>query len=717
MSLAVSASIVAFALALAFGFRGGMDARDDRAIVRDGSRGAEPSRNLAQDRAVRATRTEKTAYGPVVVTELSGSTSEQPTVRGLNRYLPVGSVLVSTAMRDQMNDDWSGELEALVAVDEPLLIPEAALSFPDELVIIKFVERPTGDDASRFSVVGQSGRSETTDPSVVIVGLMVLILPAMALALAAVRLHVSTRRARYALLRVLGLTPARTTRLILAEIAISAVVGSAAGVVGHRVAFTLLDRFQFGGNSYWASDLVVSVTGSLVIVACVTAMFVLAAARTARRTSRNALSELRIRRTRTRRWIAVGAVLGPVVLLTMPRWLPEPSAERVSLVIALSVVLTVVGLIGMARLAVSMIGRVMLARTSNPISGSRMLHAAADTLAGAAAAAVAVLLVTFTLVASINRAQTVTSRFDVFIELPGVSNPSAVVERVRSTIDVNAVSVAGRSSVDMDGDETSLYIVTCADLVQVAEIDGPCKPNELYGPAQLVVNGTASTLVDTHPNNNGEINGTYTIAGAVKASWLVADEFVLTLDRRPKMPHAVLFVFTGGSPSAMRVLYDITRDGSMTRDGNVVPSVMTAAALGSPTDFDTVVVEPYLVLMSSAAALVAAAAIAFAVVGLHRQRGDEFRMVRCLGSTPWMLARDLTLMYLIPFVVGIMVALGLGVSLALAYNSAFDVSHRDLGALLPILVVVAIGAVITGIWVVLRGLATPPTLFDPDASL
>lgn len=712
MSLAVSASIVAFALSLAFGFRGGMDARDDRAIVRDGSRGAEPSLNLAQDRAVRATRTEKTAYGSVVVTELSGSASEQPPVRGLDRYLPVGSVLVSTGVRDQMNDDWSGELEALVAVDEPLLMPEAALSFPDELVIIKFVERPTGDEASRFSVVGELGESWPTEPSVVIVGLMVLILPAMALALAAVRLHVSTRRARYALLRVLGLTPSRTMRLILAEIAISTVAGSVAGVVGHRVVFTMLDRFQFGGNSYWASDLTVSATSSLGIVASVTAVFVLAAARTARRTSRDALSELRIRRTRTRRWIAVGAVLGPVALLTMPRQLPERTIE----VINLTIVLTVVGLIGVSRLAVSMFGRLMLARTGNPISGSRMWHAAADTLAGASAAAAAVLLVAFILVGNFNGAQSVSSRFDVFMELPSVSDPSAVVERIKSTVDVDAVRIAGRSNVSMDGGE-SLYIVTCADLVQVADIDEPCQPNKLYGPSQLVKVGTKSAVFDVHPDSDGEINGTYTVAGAVKASWLIADQFVLTLDRRPKMPHTVLFVFTGGSPSALRELYDLARDESKTRDGGGVQSVMTAAALGSSTDFDTEVIEPFFMLMSSAAALVAAAAIAFAVVGLHRQRGDEFRMLRCLGSTPWMLARDLTLMYLIPFITSITFALGLGVSLAWAYNSALDVSNRDLGSLLPILVVVTIGAGITGIWVALRGLATPPTLLDPDATL
>ena len=231
LPLIAAGAIACVGLSLALGFRSGVLAQHDAAVARDGPRGL-PPRYQPTDGPLRASSVVATGYGPLVVTVFAGETGQRLGISGISQVGEPGTVWASPAVLAQATDDWTGELEAWLGDREVGTLPDAALAHPREMVIVEFTDTVPSKVASRFYPVraGQPSRSDPPfDTSFVVVGLLVLVLPSVALARAGAAVHLNARSRRYGLLRVLGTPPRQLAIAIAADMAIPMLAGSTGG--------------------------------------------------------------------------------------------------------------------------------------------------------------------------------------------------------------------------------------------------------------------------------------------------------------------------------------------------------------------------------------------------------------------------------------------------------------------------------------------------------
>ena len=192
---------------------------------------------------------------------------------------------------------------------------------------------------------------------------------------------------------------------------------------------------------------------------------------------------------------------------------------------------------------------------------------------------------------------------------------------------------------------------------------------------------------------------------------------MLMVEEYPTPNHTLLLVTTDGKPGSLRRVLESLRS----RPEESYP--FTRAALeagfifvGGNSD-DQLVLFPYLFVMATAAAAMAAVALLYAVMLLFRQRQVEFRMLRARGATRMLLAVDLPLLFAAPLTLVFGLAVASGAGLAASYNTTFGVTTRQVNsqAISVLAVVVAIGMVAV-ILVAVKATQIPPMVADPDAA-
>ena len=141
---------------------------------------------------------------------------------------------------------------------------------------------------------------------------------------------------------------------------------------------------------------------------------------------------------------------------------------------------------------------------------------------------------------------------------------------------------------------------------------------------------------------------------------------------------------------------------------------ITRAALTTGVDEYTLIYFPYMYVMATTAARMAAVALLYTVTLLFRQRQAEFRMLRCQGATRRLLAADLVLLVFVPLILTFGLAVASGVVLTNSYNTAYDVPAPkfDSQAVSVLAFVLAIG-VATTVLVAGRAIRIPPLVARP----
>ena len=168
-------------LSLALGFRDGLLAQQAAAVQRDGPPGL-PPRTHPVEGPLRASRLGYTTYGPLVVTTIAGDEGLHIGLPGIDRIGADGSALASPGVLAQLRDDWTGEIEAWLGGRTPGTLPDAALTHPREMVIVEFVATVPESVASSFYPIRPGRVKWPVETSFVIVGLLILVLPSVALA-------------------------------------------------------------------------------------------------------------------------------------------------------------------------------------------------------------------------------------------------------------------------------------------------------------------------------------------------------------------------------------------------------------------------------------------------------------------------------------------------------------------------------------------------------
>ncbi|MCY4114888.1 MAG: hypothetical protein OXG33_13275 [Chloroflexi bacterium] len=711
--LVVVGVLASAGLSLALGFRSGLHTQHDAVITRDGPPGL-PPRVQPTDGPLRTSKLVATGYGPLAMTVFAGETGQPLNLPGIPRVEPPGTVLASPAVLAQSQDDWTGELGAWLGDRNVQELSGAALAHPREMVIVEFVDAVLPELASRFHPV-RAGRGSTGEPpldtSFVALGLLVLVLPSVALARAGAAVHLNARARRYGLLRVLGAPPRQLAIAIAADMGVPLIVGGIAGSVAHAVAMSSLDSFTLAGSSYWANDLRLPILLGLAVPLATVVVGLGSVARMVQRASRDPVATLRRERPRVSYLSylsAAGALAGPTAIFASAKL----DAGLSPWLITGGLLLSIIGLEGWSRLGVTFAGRALASRTRAQIAGSRMSRSGSDALLGVSATAVAVLLVVFMVSANFQGTPKPVGNFDVFVNLPNLTSPDSIVRSVDGIDGVTRTVAAGRIPVDINGKETSLYTLTCDDVPGSVALDATCDAGSVYLASEA--DAASVTVTNRYPETDASIPGIYPVGGRVRGSWVPSNGAVLIVDQllRPLIPdHTVLLVSTDGASESLRHVMQGLQD---------LPDELyatTHAALVSGINIETLIANPFLLVIASTASGMAAVALLYAVVLLFRQRQAEFQMLRCLGATRRLLAIDIGLLFALPLLLAFGVSILLGLILSATYNISFDVqSPPGNASFTSILVtVLAIGSVATAL-VAGKASRTPPLASDPDAA-
>ena len=465
-------------LSLALGFRDGLLAQQAAAVQRDGPPGL-PPRTHPVEGPLRASRLVYTTYGPLVVTTIAGDEGLHIGLPGIDRIGTDGSALASPGVLAQLRDDWTGEIEAWLGGRTPGTLPDAALTHPREMVIVEFVATVPESVASSFYPIRPGRVKWPVETSFVIVGLIILVLPSVALARAGAAVHVAARSRRYGLLRVLGAPPRQLAVVIAADMAVPLLAGALLGSVAYAAFMSSWGTFTLAGTSYWTRDLLLHVAYGAGLPLVVVLVGLVSTARMAYRAGRDPLGVIRRARgpaSYLSYISALGLLAGPSAIVassemtdnfTLSAWL-----------IAAGLLLSVVGLEGLSQISVSLSGRLLADRTRAQIAGSRMSRSA-DALLGVSATAVAVLLVVFVAYANFGSDYPAVGTFDMVATLDGRMEALTLdrtVAEVAAYDGVTRVVPVGRHPTL----DRSIYTMTCDDAPGSVELNAPCAPGSVY---------------------------------------------------------------------------------------------------------------------------------------------------------------------------------------------------------------------------------------------
>lgn len=710
--------IACIGLSLAMGFRSGVLAQQASTVLRDGGSNFGPNREPPtldpNGPPLRSTELLSTGYGPMTVTTFWGVEGQRIGIPGIDRVEKHGTVLASPAVRDRLDDDWTGDLTAWLGERRPGRLPDVALAHPRELVIVEFIDTVPSDGAAMaFHPVRTRTPGYAEDTSFVLVGLLILVLPSMALARAAAAVHLNTRSRRYGLLRVLGAQPRQLAVVIAADMAVPMLAGAFAGSIIYAVVMASLDSFTLAGTSYWTSDLRLPILLAIALPFAAAAVGMVSVTRMVYRAGRDPIGTLR-RRSMGPRIIsyalAAGAIAGPITVIISAEM--ERSASIWT--IMAGILLSILGVEGMSRIAVTLAGKALVTLTRAQIAGARMLRSGADSLLGVSATSIAVLFIVFFVYGNFNPSPPDIGNFDLVAWVRGDTNVTSM-ERVGNAAEgyegVTRVVRVGTHLASV-GIGNSLYTMTCEDVPGSVELDAPCKTGHIYlghepeSDVELVSGRGSEWSLPLDPS----LTGSFPVGGRVISSW-TGDRPVMMVDEQPPVENNILLITTDGKGESMQGVIQGLRQFPD------VQSTTLRAALTSGFDRETLIFNPYLFVMATTAAGIAAVALLYAVLLLFRQRQAEFKMLRCQGATRMLLSVDLALLFAVPLLLSFGLAIASGTALAVAYNLAFDVPPPQVSpqAISALVVVAAVGAAATAL---VAGFATrvSPLIADPDAA-
>ena len=715
--------IACVGLSLAMGFRSGTLAQHDTATLRDGGSGFAPMTRVAGEPPLRSSRPVATGYGPLEVTLFWGEEGQRLDLPGIPQIETMGTVLASPAVLAQLEDDWTGEMAGWVGDRSVRTLPDVAVAHPRELVIVEFTDTVPAEAvlSSHFQPI-LIKESHAPDTSFVTIGLLILVLPSIALARAGAAVHLNARSRRYGLLRIMGVPPRQLAVVIAADMAVPILAGALLGSVIYAAVMSSLRTFTLAGNSYWASDLVLPLWVAIALPLVVVLVALVSAVRMVIGAGRDPVGTLR-RERKPPSYIAylssVGIVAGPAAMFAAA----ESDFTLAMWLLTAGMLLSVVGLEGLSRVAVAATGRLLVDWTRAQVAGSRMYQGGAEAVLGVSATAVAVLLIVFSVYANFDNRASVTADFDVLARLPTLMSSEPVVRAIEDIHGVARVVSIERAFMEVDGYETAIFTMTCDDVRGSVELDAPCAAGNVY----LAANLARRTDVDSVSLSYGyefipgsdedekdpSIPGVYLVGGQVKAPWFdrELDGVVLIVEEQPVTNYTILLITTDGEPGSLRRVIEGLRD----RPEESFPT--TRAALTSGVTDDQLVFFPYLFVMAMTAAGMAAIALLYAVMLLFRQRQAEFRALRSFGATRMLLAVDLALLFAVPLILAFGLAVASGIILAASYNAAFGVPAPpgNPQAIAVLALVLAIGIVATAL-VAGRATRIPPLVSDPDAT-
>jgi hypothetical protein len=628
-----------------------------------------------------------------------------PVPPGIPRDPGPGQYYISPALSALLRSAPAGELADRYPGHQAGLIGEAGLPSPDSLVIV--VGRPVAQ-MSHLPGAAKVTSLNTTPPSgcgnhgtcvirggltpkgidfVLSVVALALLLPVLIFIGTATRLSAARREQRFAAMRLVGATPRQVSLIAAVESAVAAVVGVAIGFGLFFVLRIPLAAIPFTGQSFFPSELSLTLPDILAVAVAVPAASAVAARLALRRVNISPLGVTRrvtpapLRAWRALPLLAGLADLGFVVVHGLPG---SPSGQVLLFVPGFALIM--IGLV-IAGPWLTMAGaRALAQRASRPGALIAARRLADDPRAAFRAVSGLVLaLFIFTVAATLIATQdtkhdfsygggaannTLVDQFSNIIQdssgnvaAVGSAPPpsAAVLARLRQISGVQGIVEARAdpgltlTSSQLQGDNaTPAAVVSCVQLASIPGL-GRC-------PAGAAAAKVPSSLTDIGGGNLADF------------TWPAANIPAWRLD---SLPLGSLEVATNGSQPAIEQARTILENAYLTGTGSPPPHTVGEDTTASNAANNAYQQLADVVILTSLT--VAGCTLAVSVAGGLTDRKRPFSLLRLTGARLGMLRRVIVLESAVPLLAVAAVAIGIGFGASAMYAT----TEMHLGLVAP----------------------------------
>lgn len=372
-------AIAMMALLSAVAANSGIDRRGDRVAWRTPVAVTE-----GQTASLRMSTVTTAAAGrPLVETTIAVLTDGAPTPPGLDRLLEPGQFAVSSALADlaEQNAAFARFRGASAVIDRSGVLHD------DELAVVRFVQpddprlaaanpsrfvTSSGPaDVARFSTHHSSGSSSELYRTLVALGTVVLVLPALTMTATAARLVAGRQARELAVARLIGARRNQIGAIAVWDVVGSAVAGVALGSVAMLALLPLAASIDVQGGAFRSSELFPSIGWWSLCGIVVVGVATLATMSSVRRATAHPLSVVTNSRPRRAGWWRLAFLVAAIALFMQTT--NSPGAGTTALIAAWSAAIVALDTVGPLVMRMLAAVRVRTARTAVGLVAARRM--------------------------------------------------------------------------------------------------------------------------------------------------------------------------------------------------------------------------------------------------------------------------------------------------------------------------------------------------------
>ncbi|MEO9221112.1 MAG: FtsX-like permease family protein, partial [Mycobacteriaceae bacterium] len=542
----------------------------------------------------------------------------KPPAPGQYYASPALAELVASVPTDQLGDRYG----TLVGT-----LPDSIIASPDSLVAV--VGQTPAELASRASpmpsLAGQAYGGNNNYRVAAIIGSIALLLPVLLLVSVVTKLGAAQRQENFSTLRLLGATPGTVSAISAAESAVTSLVGAVLGLALAYLTRPVAAMIQVNGESFFTSDLSVS----LRVIATVVALIVIASALVAAyRITTSGIGPLGVTRQQHERppsrWRLLLLAAGPAVMLAATTAGPTSFLHKgIDTVLIAGFITTAVGIILAGPFLTAQASRVATRRATTAaavIASNRISRTPAATFRSVSGLVITVFVVSV----FAGAASTVAPTSEV-ASGAGLLPPTSLLARLDYTITKDQHLAAAHAVGAVDG--------------VAGTVTGYAAPDD--GNDIIIAHADAASLGFSHLPASAWL--------AVDPNALLAadppqraDLTAATITGNPALTPVMLFVQTDGSTSTIERARTLLESSGITLTGAGPP--MTRAEMvdsSTRTMINSFAALAYLAM--AIATLIAGVSLTVATIASILDRKRVMGLLRLIGMPVSSLRRIITL--------------------------------------------------------------------------
>jgi hypothetical protein len=569
---------------------------------------------------------------------------------------------------------------------------------PSELVLVTnsdLASTLVGPSTAASNLSVQAGTVE-----VLLAGVLVL-LPTFYVVGSAVVFSVAFRQKQLSLLRLLGMDARRVKRLASLQVAITAGLGGLVAMILQFGALSILDNVTIGPFDFTADQLKASPIAWLAVPGTLALVGFLASAQALSHVSADPLGvSIGAREEAPARHLWIATVpLGLLAVFVGARGLRSGVSASASILVALGLVLTAASIVGCATLVLSRLRRIPTAHPTRRWAFQRLQRQPRSSLRPAAGTLVGIVLTIFVAFAAFTAPSAQDPRLSLLRVQLDTTTPR-LLEEVRDFEGVEAAIPINYSFATVEQRSAFLLIAgPCAGLELLAGTTiRDCELGQVWSSSAATAaavgdEGSDVDIKGAGPQYGDAFDGQYNVGGDLAALADAEDAiFVTTSEFDPASRSELLVESSGGVRTFLSLSSRFSQFTAGEMTGSVAP-VGSASSRIEATEFRS---RQMLLLGTSGALVVSSFGLVIHAITVRWYGERELRLMSTLGASRKELSLSMLILTIAPIVIGIGLALIVGLLMGSAFNLAIGrTAVVSISSLLP-LGVSLLGSIVIG---------------------